>query len=148
MPQTTDQVLARRRVLLIAFLIGWAAWYGFFVAQQTGLYGNLPPLAGGLAALTGILGWLVFAVAMVKILRFRQRYKDDPEARAALDDELARDQNRRASLFGVYVLIFTQVALVLAGDRLELSAAQGAHVSIFLGVASIMGAALWLDMRE
>jgi len=148
MPQTTDQVLARRRTLLIAFLIGWSAWYGFFVAQQAGLYGGLPPMTEAIAAIIGIAGWIVFAVAMLKILHSRKRYKDDPQARAALNDELARDHSRRATTFGVYVLMLTQVALVVFGDMLGLTAVIGAHISIFIGVTAIMGAFLWFDLTE
>jgi len=148
MAQTTDQVLARRRVLLITFLIGWCAWYGFFVVERAGLYGFLPTGTGIVLTVVGVAGWFVFAIAMVKILNSRKRYKDDPEARAALDDELTRDQNRRATTFGVYVLLFTQVVLVAFGDMLGLTAVVGAHISIFLGVAGIMGAFLWLDLTE
>lgn len=148
MSPTTDQVLARRRVLLITFLIGWGAWYGFFVAQQAGLYGFLPAGTGIVLTVVGIAGWFVFAVAMVKILNSRKRYKDNPEARAALDDELTRDQNRRATHFGFIAILLTQVGLVVLGDTLGMTAEIGAHISIFIGVATIMGAFLWFDLTE
>jgi len=96
----------------------------------------------------GVAGWFVFAIAMVKILNSRKRYKDDPEARAALDDELTRDQNRRATHFGFIVLLCVQIILVGAGERFDLNAAIGAHISIFFGVAAIMGSFLWFDLTE
>ncbi len=148
MAQTTDQVLGRRRTLLIAFLIGWTAWYGFFVGQQSGLYGEMSWMTELVASAIGLGGWLVFAIAMIKILNFKKKYKDDPEALAALDDELARDQNRRATTVGVYALILIQVVLVLTGEVSELNAAIGAHISIFAGVAAIMGSFLWFDLTE
>ncbi len=148
MTQTTDQVLGRRRTLLVAFLIGWAAWYGFFIAQQEGLYGEVSWQIEVAATAIGLGGWLIFAIAMIKILNFKKKYKDDPEALAALDDELARDQNRRATTVGVYAFVFVQIALVLAGEALELTATTGAHITIFVGVAAIMGAFLWFDITE
>lgn len=145
---TTDQVLARRRVLLSSFLLGWMCWYGYLVLSQTGLQESFGVVVNIIIAAAGMLGWAVFVVALIKILNTRKRYKDDPEALAALQDDLQKEQDARANRYGVFALLGTQIVLVGAGDTFGWSAMAGAHISIFIGVATIIGSALILDLVE
>ncbi len=145
---TTDQALARRRVLLSSFLLGWMCWYGYLVLSQTGLQESFGFAINIIIAAAGMLGWAVFVVSLIKILNIRKRYKDNPEALAALQDDLQKAQNERANRYGVFALLGTQILLVGAGDVFGWSATVGAHLSIFIGVTAIIGSALILDMVE
>lgn len=148
MTETTDQVLSYRRTLLLAFLIGWVAWYGFFVLMIAGPGDHLPRPAELIAALVGFAGWIVFAVSLYRIVTLRKRYKDDPGALAALNDEMARQQTARAMTAGLFAVMGAQVYLALVGEDFRWSSEVGAHFSIFVGVTAVFAARLWFDREE
>jgi|GEM_PF-2122690 len=145
MAQTTDQVLAYRRMLMISFLVGWGAWYGFFILRETGLQSLWGEVVDIVIGVFGMVGWLVFAVALWRIFRLRKRYRDDPAALAALSDELMRSQRASAMRVGLMALIGFQIVLIFVGQPLGWNAVQAAHASIFIGVAAWVCAALWLE---
>ncbi len=145
---STDQVLARRRLLLGSFLIGWGAWYGIIVLQATGLQNLLPPAANVAMGFVGMIGAILYTVSIMKIANIRKKYRDDPVALAALTDDLQSRNRDRALRFGFLMIIVVQVVLVLFGDMLAWSASAGAHVSILFGVAFSIFAAIWLDFKE
>ncbi len=148
MTQTTDQVLGHRRVLLGSFLLGWCAWYGFFFSNSAGVQQDMPSWFGPAALATGVLGWLTFAIAAIAMINTRRKYKDDPAALAALEDEITRENWRKAAGLGFYTLILVQVALVLGGRLIDLTAFMGGNISIFAGVLAVMGGFLVLDLME
>lgn len=145
MTQTTDQVLAHRRTLMISFLVGWSAWYGFFILRETGLQVVWGQVVDVIIGLVGMLGWVVFAFAGWRIVRLRKRYKDDPGALAALSDEWMRAQRAKAIAAGFYALLGLQVFLIVFGQSLDWPTGRAAHVSVFVGVAAWVAASLWFE---
>lgn len=148
MTSTTDQALAHRRRLTASFLVGWVAWYGFYTLQQTGWHEGFPFWVETTVVVAGVLGWVVFAYAVLRLVNLRKAYKDDPVGEAALEDELTKQNRAKANAFGIYVFIIVQIALVLFGDFLGWSAVTAAHVNIFSTVLAMLGAFFVLDMQE
>lgn len=145
MAETTDEVLRRRRSLQISFLVGWVAWYGFFILLESGIGYRLPAAAELVAALIGAAGWFVFAFSLFRIITLRKRYRDDPGALAALNDDLMKHQRGRAMITGLYAVLGVQVVLAILSRDLNWSAELGAHFSIFVCVGVIFMAGLWIE---
>lgn len=149
MTTTTDQVLARRRGLGFGFLLGWTAWFGFLFGYQAGVFGA--PFSGPVpaaAAMAGIAGWLAFVYFWVQLRMAHRTYRDDPAARAALEDERTARNKTRAAAFGFSALLATQLFLIATASQFDLSLAVGGQVSIFTGIFASMAAFLWLDARD
>ncbi len=142
---TTDEVLAHRRALLISFLIGWCGWYGYFVLRETGLQDLWGAYLDLVIAALGTVGWVVFAISIFRIVNLKRRYKNDPAAIAALDDEFMRAQRAKALSVGFYCLLGFQVFLVVFGQQLDWPTGRSAHVSIFVGVLGCIAASLWYE---
>jgi hypothetical protein len=123
---------SRNRILWLA-VIGFAAWQLFdWFGDIAGEHGH-PQLRLVLKFL-GLLGGLVWAVAMVRSLRFFKRLKAKPAVAAALEDEYVRHARLRASATAFWALLFTQSALVVTTTFVPLTARRGAQISILVGV--------------
>jgi len=148
MAQSTDQILASRRVLLLSFLVGWTAWYGSFTLQETGIQSVFPPSVNFTLGFVGVIGAIIYTISIMKIVGIRKKYRDDPAALAALTDDLQVRNRNETIRYGFIFLILVQLVMVLFGDILGWSAMVGAHVTIFFGVTMTILAAIWIDMKE
>jgi len=145
---TTDDVLRFRRRCISLVMVGMLLWYGAFLTVTHGFGAALP--GGGLIVLgvLAVLGFVVFALAMVGILTLPQRLTSAPMLKAALGDEWSKAQETKAFMQAFWVLIVYLSLMQFVPERPWLSHVLTVQIGVLVGITACFVAFLLLDRPE
>lgn len=147
MSESVSALDRSRRRLLFWFAVAFVAWQLPTIADNAlgGELGRAGSGFVGLAALAGMLFWLVVAW---RLLRLMQRVDGRPEVSGALNDERVRANRNRAIWTGFFTLV-TYLALARAGSLLlDVSVAVVLDVGIVLAVVVPISAYLFMERGD
>lgn len=138
-----EELEQKRSKWLILNLIGFCVWDGSRIIQNY-LMDNHPALT-----LITLLGWLIWVVSLVQILRLGKKISADRHVFQILNDELielTRFKSWRAAL--VAVTITQGFIILLTSFVTEVSALFAAELTIFVAVLSSIGSFLYYNSQD
>ncbi|WPP50197.1 hypothetical protein [Catalinimonas niigatensis] len=136
-----EQLEQKRSKWLLINLLGFILWDGIRILQGYILKTEFSLIFTPLE----LLGWLLWAISLIQILRLGKNIKANPLLQDILNDELVRLNRMQAWKTGFIVVLSTQIILLLVHLFYPFSAALGAEVTIFLGVVSSIAAFMRLS---
>ncbi len=121
--------------------IGWGIWYGTFILKD--VIDNSTIIH--VAFWVGLLGWIVFIINLVKVLKLQRELKWDPKAKEALNDELHQLNLHKSYQFGFWVVLSVTVILVALTSFVEISSQLVTKIILYFAVLSFLIAGLIYD---
>lgn len=126
-------------------LIGFCLWDGMRIAINYFLEASKNPI---LVAVMG-LGWLLWILGLVQLLRFGAKARKTKQALQILNDELVTSNRLKAWRTGFLALSFTQVVIIVVTTLgMEVQGILAAEVSIFVAVTSAIGSFLYFNTEQ
>jgi hypothetical protein len=143
MPQRPSQEVRLRRWRAI----GLAAFAGAFALWQ--LADIFVPFRGrgsGWLAALPLLGALVLASIVIRVLFLQRAIARDHEVRGALNDELVRHHRARSLVAGFWAVMIAQGAFLVAhAFGAEVTAVVAARLTILVGVVAVLSTFAMLE---
>ena len=125
-----ERLAQRRRILLMVSA-------GAFLAWQIPLMDSFSQWQAGSASLISLAGFLIWAAALIAVFVWgRAAGVRDPDARAALEDELTQANRARAFSFAYWVMLVGAAGLLALSQFQPVTATEVAHIIVVLGVAA------------
>ena len=118
--------------------IGWGIWYGTFILKDVIDNSSIIHVAFWV----GLLGWIVFIINLVKVLKLQRELKWDPKAREALNDELHQLNLHKSYELGFWVVLSVTVIFVALTSFVEISSQLVTKTILYFAVLSILIAGL------
>ena len=133
-----EQLDKLRYNLLKWTTIGWGIWYGTFILKD--VINNSTIIQ--IAFWVGLLGWIIFAINMVKVLKLQRELKWDQKAREALNDELHQLNLHKSYEFGFWVVLSVTIVLVTLTSFVQISSQLVTKIILYFAVLSYLIAGL------
>lgn len=133
-----EQLNKTRYNLLKWTTIGWGIWYGTFILKD--VIDNSTIIQ--IAFWVGLLGWIIFAINMVKVLKLQRELKWDQKAREALNDELHQLNLHKSYEFGFWVVLSVTVVFVTLTSFVQISSQLVTKIILYFAVLSYLVAGL------
>lgn len=130
MPDRIEKLQVRRRRLLKVAGFAFLAWTVTTVASAT----DMAPGAPRAVDIVRVIGFLVWASALVAVLAFGRLAERDPEVRAALDDELTRHNRQRAFVAGYWATLAGVASLFALSLFVPMAASEALQILLALAV--------------
>lgn len=127
-----EKLSRRRRMLMVVFVGSFLTWQVPFMDR----YAEIASGSSRLVDLVYVAGFLVWALALIALLRFGRSHARDPEVRAALEDELTQANRAKAFSFGYWAMLMMAAALFGASFYLTFSPQEVAHLMVLTAVAA------------
>ena len=131
--------LAKSRYNLLKWTtVGWGIWYGTFILKDVIENRIIIQIAFWI----GLLGWIIFAINMVKVLKLQRELKWDQKAREALNDELHQLNLHKSYQFGFWMVLSVTVVLVALTPFVQISSQIATKIILYFAVLSFLIAGL------
>lgn len=127
--------LDKKRSQWIAInLIGFIIWDGMRILGNYFIHGEVHPLL----FITEIIGWLIWTISLIWIIRTSKRINKDENLKTVLNDEYVVVSRLKSWRAGFISILITQVVILLIALTVTISGQLSAEISIFVGVGSAM----------
>jgi len=133
-----EQLNKTRYNLLKWTTIGWGIWYGTFILKD--VIDNSTIIQ--IAFWVGLLGWIIFAINLVKVLKLQRELKWDQKAREALNDELHQLNLHKSYEFGFWVVLSVTIVFVTLTSFVQISSQLVTKIILYFAVLSYLVAGL------
>lgn len=125
-----ERLAQRRRILLMVSA-------GAFLAWQIPLMDSFSQWQDGGASLISLAGFLIWAASLIAVFVWGRKVGvRDPEARAALEDELTQANRARAFSFAYWVMLIGAAGLLALSQFQPVTGTEAAHIVVVLGVVA------------
>jgi len=169
MINSIETIDRRRKRLIVSLLAGFGIWYGFLLvpniyeAIYLFRYGRSPrphifpfiEKIGIYFYLAGVLMFIVLAVCLLIWLLYKKDLKKDPALRAALNDELVKQDWLKAYRFSFFCTMALLVLLLLRRildsymmGRLAMIESLNIHLLLYTAVMSCLGSFLYFNRER
>ena len=118
--------------------VGWGIWYGTFILKD--VIDNSAIIQ--IAFWVGLLGWIIFIINLIKVLKLQRELKWDQKTRAALNDELHQLNLHKSYQFGFWVVLSVTVLFVVLTSFLQISSKLVTEIILYFAVLSYLIAGL------
>jgi heme/copper-type cytochrome/quinol oxidase subunit 4 len=137
-----EQLDKSRHKAIKWFAVGWAMWFGLYLISYWAI---ISPIFKAVFLVTGLTGWIIWTIHLVKIYRLGRIVSSDEALRNALNDEYHQQNTYKSFVVGYAVTLTTIVILIVVAAFFEIPAAFALHISLYLGVLSALLAALFYN---
>jgi hypothetical protein len=137
-----EQYDKSRYSLMKWLTIGWAVWYGTFISKN--LINNRIILV--ILFIAGSIGWILFAVNLIRTLRLGKKINADSTLKEALNNEMHQLYMYKSFFFGFWIVLATTCIFIVIASFHQISALIVCEVTLFFGVLSFFVA--WLVFNK
>jgi ABC-type Fe3+-siderophore transport system permease subunit len=169
MINSIETIDRRRKRLIVSILAGFGIWYGFLLLPKIyeGIYflryrhtphPHILPFMEKIGIyfyLAGVLISLVLAVCLLIWLLYKKNLKKDPALRAALNDELVKQNWLKAYRFSFFCTIALLVLILVCRildsytmGRLAMIEGLNIHLLLYTAVMSCLGSFLYFNREH
>ncbi len=132
----------RRSKWLMITLIGFCIWDGLRIVESYLLGNYTSPILIGIM----LLGWLIWVIGLIQILRIGKEMKRNIQLCQILNDELIELTRFKAWRASLVMVGLTQAIIILTTLFVtEISGILAAEISIFVLVTSAIGGFFYFD---
>jgi hypothetical protein len=137
-----EQFDKSRYSLMKWLTIGWAVWYGTFISKN--LINNRIILV--ILFIAGSIGWILFAVNLIRYLRLGKKVNADSTLKEALNNEMHQLYMYKSFFFGFWTVLTALCIFIVIASFHPLPALIVCEVTLFFGVLSSFVA--WLVFNK
>jgi hypothetical protein len=133
-----EQLDKSRYNLSKGLALGWAMWYGGYIAK--GLIGN--SLIIKLIILVGFIGWILFTINLIKSFKLNKKINADSRLKEALNNEMHYLYKLKSAFWGFGFILVTLVIFNFILTFYPVPAVFICQITIFTGTVSTLVATL------
>lgn len=112
--------------------IGWGVWFGTFILKD--LIVNKPVVL--ILIFIGLIGWGLWTVNLIKMLRLVKKINSDSKLREALNNEMYRLNQYKSFSVGFMVVLVTIGCFMGFSEFYDISALLVCQITLYLGLLS------------
>jgi hypothetical protein len=137
--ESITEKLDKSRYQLIKWLtIGWALWYGTFIIKDF----NNNKIVFGIVLLTGIIGWTMFIINLIRFLKLGKLINSDINLRTALNNEFIQFNSYKSALAGFIAMTICICIFLVVSNFYMVSALLVCRITLYFGILAALIASL------
>jgi hypothetical protein len=120
------------------FTIGWTIWFGGFILKD--LIRN--KLILGLIIITGLFGWIIFSVSLIRFIKLGKIVNTDSDLKNALNDELIIHNRNKSFTVGYWTFSILICIFFLLSSFIDIPALIVCETTLYIGTLSALVSSL------
>lgn len=120
------------------FTIGWSIWFGGFILKD--LISNNFIIV--LIILIGLIGWILFAINLLRLIKFGKIVNANSHLKNALNDELMVHNRNKSFVIGFWTFFILMSIFFGLSEFTGISALIVCEIALFTGTLSVLVSSL------